>query len=98
MDLMRADGSHRHTILHDWTGGYSPPAFSPNGHRIALTHSEFRFYPDYGFGSFPACTDIYTIRLNGSARRFITHNCADYHHGSYANGAAEPSWQPLPAG
>ena len=27
MDLMRADGSHRHPILRDWTGGYSPGFF-----------------------------------------------------------------------
>jgi hypothetical protein len=92
MDLMRADGSHRHPIFRDWMGGYSPPAFSPNGHRIALTFAEFRSEP----GPFPACSDIYTMRRNGSERRFVTHNCAYYHHGWYASRAAEPSWQPLP--
>jgi Tol biopolymer transport system component len=82
MDLMRADGSHRHPISRDWTGGYSAPAFSPNGHRIALTFSEFRS----GAGPFPFCTDIYTIRLNGSDKRSVTQNCS----------AAEPSWQRIP--
>jgi Tol biopolymer transport system component len=97
VDLMRADGSHRHPILRDWTGGYSAPAFSPNGHRIALTFSEFRSYPDHDFDPFPACTDIYTITLNGSGKRFVTHNCEDYRNGDPASWAAEPSWQPIPA-
>jgi Tol biopolymer transport system component len=82
LDLMRADGSHRHPILRDWTGGYSPPAFSPNGRRIALTFSEFRS----SFGPFPVCSDIYTIRLNGSDQQPVTQTCE----------ATEPSWQPIP--
>jgi TolB protein len=84
MDLMRANGSHRHPIVPDWTGGYSPPTFSPNGHRIALTFGEFK--PRYG--PFPVCTDVYTIRLNGSDMRPVTGTCE----------AAEPSWQPIPGG
>jgi TolB protein len=83
--LMRANGSYKRPILA--IRGEVAPTFSPTGNRIALTVFEFE-----------DCSDVYTMSLTGSNPHAVTHNCEDFNNGGPGGFAAQPSWQPLPAG
>jgi Tol biopolymer transport system component len=82
---MRPDGSHKRRLHR----GFSSLSVSPTGERIALSVGE-----GYYFDAF--CGDIYTIKHDGSGRRFLTHNCVDYHHTGTGGSAGSPNWQPIP--
>jgi Tol biopolymer transport system component len=86
--VMRSDGSHKHRIW-GWVGDTSPPAFSPNGNRIALVTWGSDGFNDY-------CSDIYTITRTGRDPKYVTGNCEDFDNGGPGGFAVQPSWQPIP--
>ncbi|MGH2952389.1 MAG: TolB family protein [Solirubrobacterales bacterium] len=89
--LMRANGKDRHPIPN--TSGYNSPAFAPAGDRIATSRT-VRPTPAI------ACSDIYTIRPDGSDPRQLTHNtdpgACPISGTDEAGTAGSPAWQPVP--
>ena len=78
---MRPDGSQERPF-----NAYGN-VYSPGGDRFAFTGGDY----DNVAHSYN-CLDIYTIRLNGSDRRELTHNCNPFGF----RYAYDPSWQPIP--
>jgi Tol biopolymer transport system component len=81
--IMWADGSVERPLARTFGEVYSP-----KGYRSAFAGGDY----DNVSHSYN-CLDIYTIRLNGSDRRQLTNNCADWSSADYAS---DPSWQPIP--
>jgi Tol biopolymer transport system component len=84
--VMRRDGSREHPINHP-----SGEVYSPDGNRFAFASGDY----DNVAHSYN-CLDIYTMRLNGSDIRALTHNCEDFNNGGPGGYDSGPSWQPIP--
>jgi Tol biopolymer transport system component len=84
--VMRRDGSREHPVNRP-----SGDVYSPNGNRFAFASGDY----DLVAHSYN-CLDIYTMRLDGSDRRELTHNCDDFNTGGPGGYASGPDWQPIP--
>jgi Tol biopolymer transport system component len=84
--VMRRDGSREHPINH--SGG---EVYSPDGNRFAFASGDYD-----NVAHSHNCLDIYTMRLNGSDIRGLTHNCEGFNNGGPGGYAFDPSWQPMP--
>jgi Tol biopolymer transport system component len=86
--VVRPDGSHEHRLRTVYAGVYSP-----SGRR----YTAYQYSVDGLHGDGVVCSDIYTILLDDSGRRVVTHNCEDYgRHGGPGAFAYQPNWQPIP--
>jgi Tol biopolymer transport system component len=81
--VMQPDGSRAHPTNH--SGG---EVYSPDGNQFAFASGDYD-----GVAHSYNCLDIYTIRLDGSDRRQLSNNCADFSSSDYAY---DPNWQPIP--
>ena len=86
--VMRRDGSREHLLHHP-----SGEVYSPRGNRFAFASGDYD-----NVAHSHNCLDIYTMSLNGSDIRGLTHNCEDFNNGGAGGYAFGPSWQPIPGG
>jgi Tol biopolymer transport system component len=83
--VMNGDGSGQRRLTTDGRGGsndWTAPVWSPDGRRLA-------FIADVGcpISTSGSCSEIFVVNADGSGRRQLTHNLAEYNR-------YRPSWSP----